>query len=118
MKNSLDLEKRLAEFSIRILKLVKALPTTSENIIYGRQIIRSSSSIGANYAEATCALTKKDFTHDINKCRKEAKETLYWLFLIKTANPKESLRMNAIIDEAEQLVKIFQSSVATARKNL
>lgn len=62
-----ELEKRLKEFALRVLRFVKSLPLTEENRIYGRQVIRSSSSIGANYAEATCAHTKPDFLHDINR---------------------------------------------------
>lgn len=115
--NSKILEKRLTEFALRVLRFVKTLSKTQENETYGHQIIRSSSSIGANYAEATCALTKKDFTHDINKSRKEAKETLYWLNLLAQANPQIKMRMASLIDESEQIVKIFQSSVSTAKNN-
>lgn len=112
-----DLEKRLSRFSLRVVNLIHALPKTTENKAYGSQVIYSSSSIGANYAEATCALTKKDFTHDINKCRKEAKETLYWLKLISETNSAFKLKTAALIDESEQIVKIFQSSVSTAKNN-
>lgn len=112
-----ELEKRLKEFALRVLKLVKSLPLTEENRIYGRQVIRSSSSIGANYAEATCAHTKPDFLHDINKCRKESKESVYWLELIYEANPDHQERMEDLIDESKQIFKIFMSSVKTARNN-
>ena len=112
-----DLEKRLMNFTIQVLKFVKTLPRTDENRIYGHQVIRSSSSVGANYAEATCALTRKDFTHDINKSRKEARETSYWLKIIAETNPAFSLKINPIIEESEQIVKIFQASVNTVRKN-
>lgn len=104
---TIEFEKRLKNFSLRVLKFIKALPITTGNKIYGHQVIRSSSSIGANYAEATCALTKKDFTHDINRCRKEAKETL----------PSLKQKMADLINESEQIVKIFQSSVSTAKIN-
>jgi four helix bundle protein len=60
MTNNLNqqmLEKRLKQFSLRVLRLIKSLPKTEENITYGKQVIRSSSSIGANYAEATCVHT-------------------------------------------------------------
>lgn len=75
--NKLELEKRLFQFAIDVCKLVKSLPKTPENRWYGFQVMKSSSSMGANYAESTCALTQRDFTHDINKTRKEAKESLY-----------------------------------------
>lgn len=115
--NPQQLEKRLKNFALRVLNLSRALSKTPENRTYGNQLIRSSSSVGANYAEATCALTKKDFTHEINKCRKEAKETLYWLDLLSEANPELKSKMGHLIDESQQIVKIFQSSVSTAKNN-
>lgn len=113
-----QLEKRLQEFSLAVLELVRSLSKTEENKIYGRQVIRSSSSIGANYAEATCAHTRPDFLHDMNKCRKEAKETFYWLELISKTNPLYKSRMRDILDESMQLFKIFMSAILTTKKNL
>lgn len=115
--SSAELEARLKKFALRVLRLVKSLPNIEENRIYGRQVIRSSSSIGANYAEATCAHTRLDFLHDINKCRKEAKETVYWLELISEANPLLKEKMTDLLDESRQIYKIFMSSVKTAKKN-
>lgn len=112
-----ELEKRLKNFALRVMGLIKSLPKKTENIIYGRQVIRSLSSIGANYAEATCAHTKPDFLHDINKCRKESKESVYWLELIYEANPDYQTRMEDLIDESRQIFKIFASSVKTASRN-
>jgi len=112
-----NLEKRLFNLASRVQKLVQSLPKTETNRIYGRQIIRSSSSIGANYAKATCALTKKDFTNDINRARKEAKETLYWLTLIAEANQNIRPKIKDLLVEAEEIVKILSKSVKTA-KNL
>ena len=111
------LANRLKHFTLRVLNLVRELPKTEENKVYGKQVIRSSSSVGANYAEASCAHTKLDFLHDINKCRKESKETIYWLDLIYEANPLFQARMKNLIDEGEQLFKIFMSSVKTAKEN-
>lgn len=111
------LEKRLLEFSSNILKLAKSLPKNPENRIYGNQIIRSSSSTGANFAEATCAHTKKDFTHDINKSRKEARETIYWLKLLHMANPNFNKKIEILAQEAKEIFKIFSSAVKTAKQN-
>jgi len=110
------LEKRLLKFASNVLKLVKSLPKTPENRIYGSQVIRSSSSIGANFAEATCAHTKKDFTHDINKSRKEAKETIYWIRLISKANPPFREKIRKLSTEALEIFKIFSSAVKTAKR--
>lgn len=111
-----QLEKRLLEFSSDILKLVKSLPKTPENKIYGSQILRASSSIGANFAEATCAHTKKDFTHDMNKSRKESKETIYWLKLISEGNPPFREKIKKLSTEALEIFKIFSSAVKTAKE--
>lgn len=113
-----ELAKRLKKFSLDVLGSVKDLPKNEENKIYGRQVIRSSSSIGANYAEAACAHTKLDFLHDINKCRKESKETTYWLELIYEVNPLFQARMKPILNEANEIYRIFMSSVKTAKNNL
>lgn len=117
MHSKEELRKRLKEFGLETLKMVKSLPNSDENKIYGRQVIRSSSSIGANYAEATCAHTTPDFLHDINKCRKEANETLYWLEMIQAANINTA-QINKLIDESRQILKIFISSVKTAKERV
>lgn len=118
IKNHKELEERLIKFSIDVLKLVKILPKTTENIIYGRQVIRSSSSMGANYMEATCAHTRMDFLHGINLCRKEGKETHYWLILIREANSDFADKINPVLDESQQLLKIFISSVKTTKEGV
>lgn len=112
-----ELLKRLEIFALRVLKLVKSLPKTTENRIYGKQIIRSSSSVGANYAEAICAHTKPDFLHDLNKSRKEANETIYWLELIYETNPQFQTRMQDLLGESKQILKIFVSSIKTSKNN-
>jgi len=111
-----ELELRLKKFALRVLGLVKALPKTEENRIYGSQILRSSSSIGANYAEAICSQTKKDFINGLNICRKETKETCYWLDLIFEANPTVQKRMKDLIEEGQEILKIFTSSVKTSKE--
>lgn len=108
--------KRLEDFAIRCKILVDSLPKTAPNKIYGGQLIRSSSSIYANYLEATCALTRKDFTNDVNKSRKEAKESQGWLRLIyRTNNSVIQKRMENLLVEAEEIIKILSSSVKTAK---
>lgn len=115
--NHHELEKRLKSFTLRVLLLVKSLPKTEENRIYGHQVIRSSSSIGANYAEAIYAHSRQDFLHTVNISRKESNETLYWLGMIFETNPDFQTRMTDLIDENKQILKIFISSVKTMREN-
>ncbi len=79
-----DLEDRTAKFAINVRDFVRKLPRTIANIEDGKQVIRSSGSVGANYIEANEALSKKDFLMRIKISRKEAKESMYWLKLINT----------------------------------
>ncbi len=105
-----DLEKRTLEFARNVRLFIKKLPRTLSNTKDTKQAIRSSGSIGANYIEANESLSKKDFSMRIKICRKEAKETEYWLQLLDTGgevgleNEKENL-----IKEAIELRKIFGS---------
>ena len=79
-----DLEDRTLTLAKRVRKFIKGLPKTISNFEDGKQLVRSSGSIGANYIEANESLSKKDFLMRIKICRKEAKESRYWLDLIDT----------------------------------
>lgn len=106
-KNKFDLEERTTEFAKRIIRLCKALPKNIINNNLIDQIIRSAGSIGANYREANDALGRKDFIHKVKISRKEAKETLHWLELIKEANPEFKSRMHLLVNEACELRNIL-----------
>src|SRR5450432_2734549 len=79
-----DLEERTFQFARRTRAFVKTVAKTMGNVEDARQVIRSSGSVGANYIEANEALSKKDFVLRVKICRKEAKESRYWLRLIET----------------------------------
>ncbi len=104
-----DLEKRTLEYSKGIIKLVKLLPKNTVNFKLADQLVRSGTSMGANYREANETETKKDFKFRIRICRKEGKETVYWLKLIIEANPEFKERINPLLKETTELVKIFAS---------
>jgi four helix bundle protein len=110
-----DLEERTLEFAKCILKFIKPLPKTIANIEITKQLIRSSGSIGANYIEANESLSKKDFAMRIKICRKESKETIYWLKLLEVNNEDNKKNCATLIEEASQLTKIF-SSIAEKSK--
>ncbi len=114
MHSKEELQERLKKFALDTLRTIKNLPRTEENRIYGRQVLRSSSSIGANYAEALYAHSRQDFIHTINLCRKEANETLYWLKMIQSAN--KTMPIDVLMNESQQILKIFISSVKTAKE--
>ena len=105
-----DLEDRTFAFAKRNRALVKKLPKTIGNIEDARQLVRSSGSVGANYIEANESLSKKDFVCRIKICRKEAKETRYWLRLVEAPGNAASER-DALVQEAQELMNIFGAIV-------
>ena len=108
-----QLYERAKEFALDCAKLGSLVPKTTPNITYFRQLVRSSSSIAANYLEAQEALGKQDFSFRLKICRKEAKESRYWLELLAELNHTIE-KMTELQQEADELVKIFSKSVLTA----
>jgi len=95
-------------FAKKARNLVRRLSKNIENIEDGRQLIRSSGSVGANYIEANDSLSKKDFIMRIKICRKEAKESRYWLRLINTGGQRDLIdKCDALAQEATELMNIF-----------
>lgn len=118
--NSEILYKRFLDFGLNCLKLVKSLPKNQYNLVYGNQLLRSSSSPGANYIEAIEASSRKEFILKLKICRRETKESIHWLTMIKSSNEdiKEvGIESDNFIREAQEFIRIFTSSVLTAEKN-
>jgi four helix bundle protein len=101
-----DLEDRTFDFAKACRAFIRALPRTIANIEYARQAIRASGSVGANYIEANEALSKKDFILRIKICRKEAKESRYWLRLLEAVD-KLGAERDQLVQEAQELMNIF-----------
>ena len=105
-----DLEVPTLEFAKRVRKFVKLLRKTVGNIEDGKQLIKASGSVGANYIEANEALSKKDFRMRIKISRKEAKESRFWLRLVDTFKDKElEVEREDLIQESTELMNIFGS---------
>ena len=104
-----DLEERTAEFGEKNISFCKILPcdTITKPII--SQLIRSGTSVGANYSEADDAESKKDFRHKIGICKKEARETKHWLRMIATAAPESKEKARDLWQEAKELNLIFNA---------
>jgi four helix bundle protein len=103
-----DLEDRTFDFAKSVRAFVRQIPRTMANIEDSKQVIRSSGSVGANYIEANESIGKKDFLMRIKICRKEAKESRYWLRLIDTADDSDLEKSrNELIREATELTNIF-----------
>lgn len=108
MNNKYDLQQRTQEFSIQVIKACKRTKLTDINRPIINQLVRSATSVGANYREATGASSKKDFRHKIFICKKEAQETDYWIdILVETEEKNEDFK--ELQDEINQLVKIFHT---------
>lgn len=105
-----DLEERTEKFAKEIIAFVKEVPRSIANNEIVKQLVRSAGSVGANYIEANEALSKKDFLHRIKICRKEAKESRYWLNLIEVAERQDDRRQQ-LRTEATELMKIFGAIV-------
>ena len=110
-----DLEERTLKFAKEVIEFVKTFPRTAANVEIAKQVIRSSGSIGANYIEANESLSKKDFVMRIKICRKESKESIYWLKLAEIKNSDGEKRRETLIEEASQLTKIFSSIVEKSK---
>jgi len=109
-----DLGDRTFRFSKMVRNYVNALPKTLGNIEDGRQLIKASGSVGANYIEAEEALSRKDFVMRIKISRKEAKERGYWLELTEPKEQQTNQKQD-LIKEATELTKIFGSIVEKSK---
>ncbi len=111
-----DLETRTSKFSGEIILFIKSLNKDIINAPLISQLIRSATSIGANYCEANGASSKKDFHNKIYICKKECKETKYWLELLAKANQDKKDKCRELWKEAQELTLIF-SKIALTLKN-
>ncbi|PIT88349.1 MAG: four helix bundle protein [Candidatus Magasanikbacteria bacterium CG10_big_fil_rev_8_21_14_0_10_36_32] len=102
-----NLEERTAKFGEEIIKFIKTLPENVINRPLISQIVRSATSIGANYMEANQASSKKDFKNKIRICQKEANETKHWLRMIVTANFDKQDICRKLWKESHELTLIF-----------
>jgi four helix bundle protein len=106
-----DLEDRTLKFAQNCIDLCKLLSRDTVNSELISQLIRSSGSVGANYREANDSTTKRDFFHRIGICRRESKESKYWLELLLHSNINLSYKITPLINEALQLTRIFYSII-------
>ena len=113
-----DLEERLVDFAVRIIRITESLPKTTIGKHIAGQLIRSGTSPAPNYGEAQSAESRADFIHKIKIALKELRETRVWLLIIVRAdliNPASKL--DSVLDENNQLILIFVTSIGTARQN-
>lgn len=112
-----DLQERTAKFGEAIIDLGRGLQKNIVSASLISQLIRSGTSIGANYCEADCAESRKDFEHKIGICKKEAKETTHWLRMLLKAVPSKKNEIASLWKEANELCLIFSSIINKSKIN-
>ena len=116
-KRKYDLEERTAKFGENGIELAKNIQKNVINSPLINQFVKSVTSVGANYCEANCAETKKDFIHKIGICKKEANETRHWLRMIKKSIPELEKETEKLSKEANELQLIFVTIIRKSREN-
>lgn len=114
-----ELQKRLFEFIVRVIKFLRTLPNTQENYILKNQLIKSSTSTGANYEESQAASSKADFTYKVEISLKEMRESNFWLRLIQSISIDEKIEINELeylIKESNEL-KLILGKIVYKSKN-
>jgi four helix bundle protein len=114
-KESEMLKDRTRRFALRILGVYRALPRTEEARILGKQVLRSGTSIGANYRAACRARSRAEFTAKLGIVLEEADETVFWLELMRDAGFFSDRKLRKIVQEANELVAIFVASMRTVK---
>jgi len=112
----IDITSRTFRFSLRIVKLVNALPRTTAGEVIARQVMRAGSGVGANVEEAQAASSAKEFSRRMEIAQSEAREALYWLRLVGESELVAKKRIADLIKEADELVRILTTIARRARK--
>lgn len=112
-----DLEERLIDFAVRIIRMIEDLPNTRVGNHIAGQLLRCGTSPAPNYGEAQGAESRADFIHKMRVCLKELRETRVWLLMIVRATLiKSSSKLDPLIQETNELISIFVTSIRTAKK--
>ncbi len=116
-QNPTELKTRTKAFALRIIRLYQALPKSGEAQVIGKQILRSGTSIGAQYREACRAKSPADFINKMEGSLQELDETSYWLELLAESNIMPAEKLADLQKETNELTAIFVASVKTTKKN-
>ncbi len=111
-----DLIRRTKEYALRVIRLYCSLPRTTEAQVIGKQLLRSGTSVGAHYREATRARSTAEFISKIEGGLQELEETSYWMELLVEAGIVSAKRLANLLQEADQLTAILVASVRTAKR--
>ena len=108
-KKDKDLEERTFNFAVKVIQFLKTIKYSKENDVITYQLAKSATSIGANYEEAQGAYSKDDFSYKIGICFREAKESNYWLRIIKASRLSDAKELEELLQESFELKSIFAS---------
>ena len=112
-----DLRGRTKAFALRIVRMFTALPKTTEAQVLGKQVLRSGTSVGANYHEAYRGRSRAEFIAKAGDCLKELEETAYWLELLEEGGIVEAARLKDLKQETDELIAIFVTIIKKAKEN-
>lgn len=118
LSNKYDLEERTAIFGEDVIKFCKTIGLNTINRPIISQIVRSATSIGANYCEANNSSSKKDFRNKIFICKKETQETKHWLRMLNSCVPERKEELKKLWQEAQELSMIFQKIISSLNKTI
>lgn len=110
-----ELRDRTKKFAIRIVKLFRAIPKTEEARVLGKQVLRSGTSVAANYRAVCRSRSRADFISKLAVVTEEADETVFWLELLIETDVVRKTQLEPLLTEANELIRIFGSSLRTAR---
>ncbi len=110
-----DLRDRTKQFALRMIKMYSALPKTTEAQVLGKQVLRSATSVGANYREAYRGRSRAEFIAKAGDCLKEIEETGYWLELLVESGIVEELRLQSLMAECDELTAIFVTIIRKSK---
>jgi four helix bundle protein len=111
-----DLRLRTREFALRVIRLVQALPKSSVADVIGRQLLRSATSVGANYRAAQRAKSRADFVHKLAIVEEEADECGYWLDLLAASGVVKPARLDSLRNESNEPAAIIVASIISAKR--
>ncbi len=115
VKFKIKLKDRAYQYSIKMINFLDALPKDMSSQVIAKQLLRSSTSIGANIIEAQAGSSKKDFTNFFSHSLKSANESLYWLGLLKDAKKIDGSKIGYLLSEVKELANILGSSILTLK---
>ena len=117
MQNKKDLKDRTKKYALRIIKMYSSLPKSTEAKVIGNQVLRSGTSVGANYQEASQGRSRAEFIAIMGVCLKELEETTYWLELLIEVKILSRNRLSDLLQESKELTAIFVTIIKKTKAN-